>query len=1849
MRGAGCWVLLLLGFVACVSPGLVPEVPAPPLEDARVLEVFDPLAQVEGRPSAHASDPLRVLDVQPVDRSHGEPIQLRFDRPVGRPDALPEARLVVERQGRDGVWADVEGESAWTRADRLRFDPQVALPGAHRIRVRLEGVVEGIEDVSWTFESPRPQLELVEDRGTVRGADPLLLWCDETLSPAVLQEHLDVRDGQGRSLPIRVDAAPMDDDTSRSGGSMLRVRPRTRWPEGDTLQLRVDASFRTDAGVLPLGEPLQWSVETLAPFVWRGIRCADGTRGPCPRGAVTLALSNEPWTLEGIRMRPEPANFSVHQGEDGVILDGDFEARRYTVVLPPELEDYDEQRLLGPRTKTVRFTEALVPGEAELWLSSTEGVFAEARQARIGVRGDRVRTAEIRIAVLDPAAAAPYLRPREDPVPWPRDVVTHRLEVELAQGTQVLDLSRFAGRGDTVVVEARPTALAEHAEGEMTPVRGVFRISDLGIWTHSGPARGVVRVTALSTGHPIAGAQVEAVEAGGTRVLGKTSAQGLLALPGAVDLDASAVLVVRTGDDAQPLPLPDFPWNVDFRRWCKTGPDGRCRYGRGNRTPESSAEAPPRPLRLGEAGLVKIGVGRAVFRPAETLHVAGWAGISTPHRDHNTRRVPKGTRVQLTLLSGETAVSRATATVSERGRFSTSMRIPKGAALGRYALRAEMLGARDQVWFEVSEVRLPAFEVHAQPRQDAIVRGTDLRVDVHASHLSGEPTPIGQLDWVVDCARTAPALPELDEAFSAWSDARSPAQTRRGRLRGSEASSRTVSMETDALDHRSAWDCRVSVAVQDPSSQPIGAETSVRVHPGPGYVALALPERTQAGERPVFRAMVVDHEGRPRAAERLGLDLVRTEEEPPSRLKRCEADTVVAGAQLRCRAPALRPGWHRVRVWAEIDGARVELQRWVSVPEPPRKNAPTRAATSEAEPRLEIHGPDEAKPGAPIDLRITAPWGSGEGVLTVEQTGLRETKVFSLRHGRAAVTVHAAEGAGEILELTARVERPDGRPRARVESTIHQVFVQDREPLKVEVVAPTRVAPGSDTRFTVRVKDADGAPVDARLAVWVVDEAVHQLREPGALALPWRFNPHRPLEYAYTANHDTLLSAFDAAFGWRRGRPAPRVRQAKAMVKGALDLELRGRFEAAPLFVGDVGTGKDGVVTIPLALADDLTRFRIQVVASAELAEGTGPAIFGEGRATFAVSTPLPVRAALPRALRPGDTAEVAAIVRAPEAGTLTVGAQAGEARVRLVGPDERVRHVRAGQVVRVPFSVEAATVGDDAVTFTATLRPSRGEAMRGAVRRPLAVNPERTAMERAATYGSVAEDRPVAIPVLVPRAERGRVEVAVTTTALGDLQDAAAYLTEYPYGCVEQTASRLIPLVGMHGLGGRVPDARERIADAVAHLQSMQLPSGHFAYWPGSQEVSAFGTAYAAWVLQLAREAGATVPEHGLTRALEALRADVTAPLPATPGPRDRALVERVMALRAVAETGSVPAEALAGVWDHRDRLPVFSRLLLLQTLHRVDPNDARIEPLLTSLSSSIEQRAGVAHVVDPTEPRWWWMFSSQTRTEAMALMTLQQVAPEDPRIEKLVAGLRASRRGGRWRNTQENAFALLALSRYASAAEGQVPDQRVQAWIGTRRVVDATLVGFEPAPRGGAVALRRALGDRIGDRAHVVIHREGQGRTYYRVGVEWTPEDAPARAQGITIHRTVPEAIRVGEGANLEVSLTADAAVHHLAVEVPLPAGLEAVDPNLGAGARARVRGELVRSDFVSHEELRPDRVLLFFDVLPPGTTKHAIPVTATTPGRYVLPAAVAEAMYEPETRGRTEAGVVRVLPRR
>ena len=114
-----------------------------------------------------------------------------------------------------------------------------------------------------------------------------------------------------------------------------------------------------------------------------------------------------------------------------------------------------------------------------------------------------------------------------------------------------------------------------------------------------------------------------------------------------------------------------------------------------------------------------------------------------------------------------------------------------------------------------------------------------------------------------------------------------------------------------------------------------------------------------------------------------------------------------------------------------------------------------------------------------------------------------------------------------------------------------------------------------------------------------------------------------------------------------------------------------------------------------------------------------------------------------------------------------------------------------------------------------------------------------------------------------------------------------------------------------------------------------------------------------------------------------------------------------------------------------------------------------------------------------------------------------------------------------------------------------------------------------------------------------------------------------------------------------------------YHVALIDPLPAGFEAVNPALqGTGfadepapAPQRPTGRPAppiqpptwRGTWYDHQNMRDDRVEAFAALLSAGTWEYSYIARATTPGRFTAPPPRAEMMYEPETFGRAEGGVV------
>jgi len=242
-----------------------------------------------------------------------------------------------------------------------------------------------------------------------------------------------------------------------------------------------------------------------------------------------------------------------------------------------------------------------------------------------------------------------------------------------------------------------------------------------------------------------------------------------------------------------------------------------------------------------------------------------------------------------------------------------------------------------------------------------------------------------------------------------------------------------------------------------------------------------------------------------------------------------------------------------------------------------------------------------------------------------------------------------------------------------------------------------------------------------------------------------------------------------------------------------------------------------------------------------------------------------------------------------------------------------------------------------------------------------------------------------------------------------------------------------------------------------------------------------------------------------------------------------------------------------------------------------------------------------------------------------------------------------------GRWENTQENCFVLLALDRYFHAYESVTPDFVAQVWLGQAYAGEQSFKGRSADQK----LLDIPMAMLKSGKQDLVIQKSGAGRLYYRIGMTYAPEDLKLAAAdyGFTVER-IYEAVKdnrdvrrdpdgtwhIKSGAEVRVKVTMVAPTrrYHVALVDPLPAGLETLNPALAVTGShpERTRNNSWNAWWYDHENLRDERVEAFTQLLWEGVYSYSYLARATTPGNFVVPPAKAEEMYHPETFGRSQS---------
>ena len=516
-----------------------------------------------------------------------------------------------------------------------------------------------------------------------------------------------------------------------------------------------------------------------------------------------------------------------------------------------------------------------------------------------------------------------------------------------------------------------------------------------------------------------------------------------------------------------------------------------------------------------------------------------------------------------------------------------------------------------------------------------------------------------------------------------------------------------------------------------------------------------------------------------------------------------------------------------------------------------------------------------------------------------------------------------------------------------------------------------------------------------------------------------------------------------------------------------------------------------------------------------------------------------------------------------------------------------------------------------------------------------------------------------------------GGLEVTLSSTALQALTDAFIYLVRYPYDCSEQIASRILAVAALRDVltafdaeGLPSSDQLESTMERdLQTLEALQDHGGGFPIWRRGGDIWPYHSVHVAHALARARLKGYAVSAEMLSRSLEYLR-NIEQQFPSWYGESARrALSSYALYVRKLLNDND-PSKARALVREQGlESLSLESVGWLLFVLTDDAASQATVVEMRRFLNNRVTETAGAATVASGYSDGDYLLLHSSRRADAVLLEALVVDQPDSDLITKLVRGLLGHRTAGRWGNTQENVWVLLAMDRYFSRFESQTPDFVARIWLGEQYAAGQAFQGRSAENVNLDLPMQfiqESATDADGDLS-LILQKEGPGRLYYRLGLRYAPTDLtldPAD-QGFTVERIYeavddPEDVRRDEdgvwhiraGARVRVKLTMAAPSRrvHVALVDPLPAGLEILNPELAVTAElpldpSRSQGKRRwLGSWYQHQNLRDERAEAFTSYLWAGVYEYSYMARATTPGAFVAPPAKAEEMYAPETFGRT-----------
>lgn len=1854
-------------------------------------------------PADSALGDLHVTFISPegqvLDSHESDTVVAIFDRPMVPLEQLGDESgpSLIE------FTPSVRGKFRWLNPKTLAFTPEKRFPYATGIQAVIPKGTKSFEgyvlpdDFQWTFRTVLPKLEQHFPENKQQWLD---LDTDVFLIFNIPVQKKKVRDfiaftavdhsNRESALSFNIKSPSKnilkENDIEASTDNVLWLKPKQKFKPEFRYFVEVKAGLLAEEGDLGMAKSRIFEFSTYKTFSFAELKAGQPHN---PQAELEFNFTNPVAykdLVNSLRLKPEVAIPEYYQEWTqtntrlwvSLPLEPETE---YALSIIPALKDQFGNEL----GKEVELAFKTAPYPSEIEMTTGFGIlesFGDRRYPVYAVNSKDVvvKTAKIHKKDILSIVNTKQLFWRKNPIVLKNSVpVVKTMPLNRKQNIREIfpiELNDMLPESGGVIF----LQLDTHSKDEWNRyLKAILQITNLGISAKFAAENNMIWVTSLKEGKPIAEAEVEILgDDNKVRWRGKTDMEGKVKTPGWKSLGIGSpdrwskprqwVFVQKkedfafissdwgTGIGPYQLNIP-FDWNPK--------PDRRKGY---------------------------IFTERGIYRTGEIVHIKG----QFREQVDGEWMIPNVDKIQCEILDPfNQIVFNENLKLDGYGSFDLDFETTQEASLGNYQIVASLLPPEknEQVKktygsFRVEAFRPAEFEVHLRSFEEDYTFGDEYKAELRASYLFGGAMGFQKVNWTL----------RLNPTFHSPSG-------HKGYIFGNQADywefhrqqdSRLIHSGTEALNEEGVFSLKTKLipdkergpvlavlesTVQGPSRRSVTNRIQTLVHRGEFYIGLKPDSRfLTKGDELKVNVLTVKPDGGEAPSQLIDLTLFRREWHSVRKAGMGgryrwiseKKDTEIESRQIKSKSESILESFIPEKTGFYILKAESRDRR---------KNP---ISTSfyfyvtgkdyvpwgrEDEDVIELVA-DKAtyRPGEVAKILVKSPYESAHALVTLEREGVFESRVQIIEGSTSTIDIPIRSEhlpnvyvcillvQGRTSDSEADREQDLGRPSFKIgyaniivdpsEKKLAIAIEKDREVYK----------PGDEVAIKLTVKDADAKGVPSCVSVAVADIGVLNLigyRTPDPFSV---FYSPAPLSVQTAEIRHFVVG--QRVYGDKGDEPGGGLaeRANSAVPLSLSEVELRGNFQYTAYWNPSVLTDKNGNAELKFTLPDNLTTFRVMAVAQ------TKDSQFGRSEAQFRVAKSLLVQPALPRFARIGDSFKSGVVIHNHSD---TRGDVVLECRAEGITLDneEAVRQfpLEPGEGQEVLFTFKATETGTASFAFRARM----GETSDGVEISIPIILPRPT--ETVAFYNDAQDsvEEKIKIPENV-YPDLSNLVFRASPSALTSLKGNVDFLKSYPYMCLEQRISSLVPFLvaGDIILDFKMTKATKKeihsfVTKTLKTIYTYQRETGGFGLWPDSKQVSPFNTCYAAFALYKAQRAGYDIDHRVVSSLLNYLRNLLRGRMKQQGYPYGSKTWKTIeaYALYNLALFNRAEPSYSEKLFTERESLSLFGKTLLLKALYHGKGSSEAQSRLILELQNKLKVAPTTAHFEEDKGLEGGWIYNSNLRSTAFILQTFLEVRVENPLLPAIARWLVERRKAGKWLTTQDNFYAFYALNDYYRKYEDLEPDFKIKVQLADRTILDETFRQRSGEARETEIALSDF---NPGETLGLHIKKSGQGRFYYDSRLTYAPQmPLGARDEGFTVYKTISdfegrplETIKAGDLVIVTLQVITPQERLYVVLEDPLPAGLEAVNPNFVIESLEQQRRLEAFSDQkqwwwrgFNHIEMHDDRVLLFADSLRAGIHTHRYLARALTFGSFQTPGTKAEEMYAPEVFGRSREMVIHI----